>query len=65
MQRIKRNNSTIIAKKKGKASLITDEHIQFLKEWFDLERNIGKPFKWAYKALRIHFKFDKKGITIK
>lgn len=64
MQRIKRNNSTIMFKK-GKTSSITDEHIQFLKEWFDNKDNVGKPFKWAFKALKIYFSFDQQGITIK
>ena len=31
--RIKRNNCTII-NKRGMNSLITDEHIEFLKKWF-------------------------------
>ena len=55
--RITRNYITKKSKP-GKSSSITDDHIQYLVNWFTSKENIGKPFKWAFKALKTTFKFD-------
>ena len=35
--------------------MINDNHIEFLKEWFDKRENYGKPFKEAFQALKEEF----------
>ncbi len=49
-QRIKRNG-TLVPKKRGKHRMVCEEQINFLKEWFNEEPNVGKTFKYAYAAL--------------
>ena len=63
-QRMHRTNTTII-NYRGMTSQITTEHIEFMKKWFSCQENVGKPFKWVFKALKDKFLFDQKGITIK
>ena len=43
-QRIKRNG-TLVPKKRGKHRMVCEEQINFLKEWFNEEPNVGKTFK--------------------
>ena len=61
-QRIKRNG-TLIPKKRGKQRMVSDEQINFLKEWFNEECNVGKTFKYAYAALIDKFGLQRVNIS--
>lgn len=50
--------------RRGKRPKINDEHINFLKEWFEEKVNIGKPFKYAYQALTNKYFPGPEGIGI-
>ena len=63
-QRILKNNTTILVNR-GKKSKITDEHIEWLKGWFNKKENCGKPFKLAFEALKNKFSFEENNITTK
>jgi hypothetical protein len=38
-------------KKRGKQRKVTPKMVDFLTEWFKTDRNVGKSFKYAYRAL--------------
>lgn len=42
--------------KRGRKRIITEKHIQFLKNWFQIDQNVGKPFKYAFNDLKKEFK---------
>ena len=39
--------------------MVKEKHIEFLKEWFSKDKNVGQPFKSAYSDLKLKFKDDK------
>ena len=50
IQRI-RKNGTLTPKKRGRQRKVTPEMIAYLAEWFQMDGNVGKSFKYAYGAL--------------
>ena len=62
-QRIRRNY-TLKPKKRGKKRLVSEEMINFLKEWFKKGDNGGKTFKYAYNALVEKFGLDKVKVSV-
>ena len=50
-QRLKINFTTI-PKKRGRKRKIKDKHIDFLCRWFEEDKNVGKPFKYAFNSLQ-------------
>jgi len=46
-----RNNDITITNKKGRKSLVMDQHINFLEKWLGMKVNVGKTFKEAYYKL--------------
>ena len=60
-QRMMKNDITVLVKRRGRTSKVTNQHIKYLQEWFLRPTNLSKPFKFAYKALTKRFK----DITIK
>lgn len=46
----------MIPLKRGRRRSVKKNHIQFLKDWFNKDTNVGKSFKYAFEALKHHFK---------
>ena len=47
IQRIRKNGS-LVPRKRGRGRKVTKEMVEFLKNWFKLDTNVGKSFKYAY-----------------
>jgi len=39
--------------KRGRKNIVKEKHIEFLKEWFSKDKNVGQPFKSAYSDLKL------------
>jgi hypothetical protein len=61
-QRIIRNGS-ILPRNRGRKRVVTDELVNWLTTWFEMDENVGKGFKSAYLAMIDHFGKDYVKVT--
>ena len=46
------SNYTVVTQRRGRKSQLKDHHMNFLKDWLDKKRNVGKSFNQAYEAMQ-------------